>query len=221
MQHGPVLAVLILGIFYQPDSAAYKMVPVARIDTTADAAQKFLLAFPDYLREVAAAILPIAGMLLLFQLLTRQVKEVSNGSITAGSMKTGLSVGVAVSVGISILRILTGIPILYFLVPGHLISLLLTFFVPKIYTGIAFDSGGVASGPMTAAFLLPFAMGACTAGADILTNAFGVVAMVAMTPLVTIQVLGLMSELRRHARTRYLKTQERKIRLCSLKTNTP
>ena len=222
MQHGPVLAVLILGIFYQPDSAAYKMVPVARIDTTADAAQKFLLAFPDYLREVAAAILPIAGMLLLFQLLTRQVKEVSNGSITAGSMKTGLSVGVAVSVGISILRILTGFPILYFLVPGHLISLLLTFFVPKICTGIAFDSGGVASGPMTAAFLLPFAMGACTAaGADILTNAFGVVAMVAMTPLVTIQVLGLMSELRRHARTRYLKTQERKIRLCSLKTNTP
>ena len=94
--------------------------------------------------------------------------------------------------------------------------------MPKIYTGIAFDSGGVASGPMTAAFLLPFAMGACTAaGADILTNAFGVVAMVAMTPLVTIQVLGLMSELRRHARTRYLKTQERKIRLCSLKTNTP
>lgn len=280
---GPVLAVLILGIFYQPDSASFEMAEIAQIDTTADAAQEFLLAFPDYLREVAVAILPIGGMLLLFQLLTgrfrkrkllkitgglfytytglvlfltgvnvgfmpagqflgaaigarednyllipigmlmgyfivaaepavhvltRQVEEVSNGSITAGSMKTGLSVGVAVSVGISILRILTGIPILYFLVPGYLLSLLLTFFVPKIYTGIAFDSGGVASGPMTAAFLLPFAMGACTAaGGNILTDAFGVVAMVAMTPLVTIQVLGLASELRRHARTRYLKTQ--------------
>lgn len=280
---GPVLAVLILGIFYQPDSASYEMAPIARIDTTADAAREFLLAFPDYLREVAAAVLPIAGMLFFFQLitgrfrgrkllkiaggllytytglvlfltgvnvgfmpagqflgaaigarddnyllipigmlmgyfivaaepavhvLTRQVEEVSNGSITAGSMKTGLSIGVAVSVGISILRILTGIPILYFLVPGYLISLLLTLFVPKIYTGIAFDSGGVASGPMTAAFLLPFAMGACiAAGGDILTDAFGVVAMVAMTPLVTIQTLGLVSELRRHARSRYLRTQ--------------
>lgn len=194
MQHGPVLAVLILGIFYQPDSAAYKMVPVARIDTTADAAQKFLLAFPDYLREVAAAILPIAGMLLLFQLLTRQVKEVSNGSITAGSMKTGLSVGVAVSVGISILRILTGIPILYFLVPGHLISLLLTFFVPKIYTGIAFDSGGVASGPMTSTFLLPLAMGACTAvGGNVVADAFGIVALVALAPLIAIQCMGVVS----------------------------
>lgn len=194
MQHGPVLAVLILGIFYQPDSAAYKMVPVARIDTTADAAQKFLLAFPDYLREVAAAILPIAGMLLLFQLLTRQVKEVSNGSITAGSMKTGLSVGVAVSVGISILRILTGIPILYFLVPGHLISLLLTFFVPKICTGIAFDSGGVASGPMTSTFLLPLAMGACTAvGGNVVADAFGIVALVALAPLIAIQCMGVVS----------------------------
>ena len=140
--------------------------------------------------------------------LTRQVEEVSNGSISAGSMKAGLSVGVAVSVGISILRILTGIPILYFLVPGYLLSLLLTFFVPKIYTGIAFDSGGVASGPMTAAFLLPFAMGACeAAGGNILTDAFGVVAMVAMTPLITIQTLGLAGELRRHARSRYLKNQ--------------
>ena len=140
--------------------------------------------------------------------LTRQVEEVSNGSVSAGSMKTGLSIGVAISVGISILRILTGIPILHFLIPGYLISLLLTFFVPKIYTGIAFDSGGVASGPMTAAFLLPFAMGACeAAGGNILTDAFGVVAMVAMTPLITIQTLGLASELRKHARSRYLKDQ--------------
>lgn len=140
--------------------------------------------------------------------LTKQVEEVSNGSITAGAMKAGLSIGVSLSVGISILRILTEIPILCFLVPGYAISLILTFFVPKIYTGVAFDSGGVASGPMTATFLLPFAMGACQAvGGNLLTDAFGVVAMVAMTPLITIQSLGLASELKKRARNKYLQTQ--------------
>lgn len=75
-------------------------------------------------------------------------------------MRNGLSIGVALSVGIAMLRILTGISIVWFLIPGYFLSILLSFFVPKIYTGIAFDSGGVASGPMTATFLLPFAMGA-------------------------------------------------------------
>ena len=89
------------------------------------------------------------------------------------------------------LRILTGISILWFLVPGYAIALGMSFFVPQIYTGVAFDAGGVASGPMTATFLLPLAMGACTAlGGNILSDAFGIVAMVAMTPLVTIQLLG-------------------------------
>ena len=83
----------------------------------------------------------------------------------------------------------------YLLIPGYVISLGLAFFVPSIFTGIAFDSGGVASGPMAAAFLLPLAQGACIAlGGDLAADAFGVVAMVAMTPLITIQVLGLMSE---------------------------
>ena len=100
--------------------------------------------------------------------------------------------GVAVSVGISMLRVLTGISIFYFLVPGYAIALILSLFVPKIFTAIAFDSGGVASGPMTATFLLPLAQGACEAvGGNIVTDAFGVVAMVAMTPLITLQVLGL------------------------------
>ena len=89
-------------------------------------------------------------------------------------------------------RILTGLPILYLLVPGYLLAAVLSFFVPPVFTAIAFDSGGVASGPMTATFLLPLAMGACTAvGGNVITDAFGVVAMVAMTPLITIQVLGL------------------------------
>jgi hypothetical protein len=95
------------------------------------------------------------------------------------------------------LRVLTGLPILWMLVPGYGIALLLSFFVPKLFTAIAFDSGGVVSGPMTAAFLLPFAMGACSAvGGNFLTDAFGVVAMVAMTPLITIQILGLVSTLK-------------------------
>ena len=134
------------------------------------------------------------------QVLTRQVEEVSNGSISQSSIQKSLSIGVAVSVGIAMLRILTGISILWFLIPGYAISLILTFFVPQIYTGIAFDSGGVASGPMTATFLLPLAMGACeTLGGNILTDAFGIVAMVAMTPLLTIQVLGLVGKLRSQA----------------------
>ena len=114
-------------------------------------------------------------------------------------MKMGLSIGVAVSVGIAMLRILTGVSIMWFLVPGYSISLIMTFFVPEIFTGIAFDSGGVASGPMTATFLLPLAMGACEAmGGNLMTDAFGMVAMVAMTPLVTIQLLGLASKLRQY-----------------------
>src|SRR5699024_5332552 len=102
------------------------------------------------------------------------------------------SIGVACSIGLAMERVLTGLSIWYFLVPGYLLALGLTFFVPPIFTAIAFDSGGVASGAMTATFLLPFAMGACSAlGGNMLTDAFGVVAMVAMTPLITIQALGL------------------------------
>ncbi len=131
------------------------------------------------------------------QVLTKQVEEVSNGSITQKSIKQGLSVGIALSAGIAMLRILTGISIMWFLIPGYTLSLIMTFFVPQIFTGIAFDSGGVASGPMTATFLLPLAMGACEAvGGNILTDAFGIVAMVAMTPLVTIQILGLADKIK-------------------------
>ena len=91
------------------------------------------------------------------------------------------------------IRVLTGITVLWFLIPGYVIALGLTFLVPKIFTAIAFDSGGVASGPMTATFLLPLAQGACIAmGGDVVRDAFGVVAMVAMTPLITIQILGVL-----------------------------
>ena len=112
-------------------------------------------------------------------------------------MGISLSVGVALSVALAMVRVLWGIPIMYFLIPGYVLAIGISFFIPKIFTAIAFDSGGVASGPMTAAFLLPMAQGACSAlGGNIVTDAFGVVAMVAMTPLITIQVMGLASRIR-------------------------
>ena len=125
--------------------------------------------------------------------LNKQVENVTNGLVSKTSMMISLSIGVGIAIGLSIIRIVFNFSILYYIVPGYFISLGLSFFVPKLYTAIAFDSGGVASGPLTSSFILPFAIGACVAvsGADyIMSNAFGIVAMVAMAPLITIQVLG-------------------------------
>ena len=128
------------------------------------------------------------------------MEEITDGAIPSSAMGASLSIGVAASIGLAMVRVLTGISILWFLIPGYAIAIVLSFFVPKIFTAIAFDSGGVASGPMTAAFLLPFAQGACAAvGGNIVTDAFGVVAMVAMTPLIAIQVLGVVYQARRGA----------------------
>ena len=125
--------------------------------------------------------------------LNRQVEDVTSGAIPQRAIGLAMSVGVSVSIGLAMLRVCLGIPIYFLVVPGYGLALLLTRFVPNMFTAIAFDSGGVASGPMTATFLLPLTMGACGAlGRDILTDAFGVVAMVAMTPLITIQLLGLL-----------------------------
>ena len=129
--------------------------------------------------------------------LNKQVEEITSGAIPGRAMSTSLSIGVAMSIGLSMVRVLTGISIFWLLIPGYLAAIIMSFFTPKIFTAIAFDSGGVASGPMTATFLLPFAMGACDAiGGSIITDAFGVVAMVAMTPLITIQMLGLLYQYR-------------------------
>ncbi len=132
--------------------------------------------------------------------LNRQVEQITAGSIPGKAMQLSLSAGVAVSLALAMIRVITGISVMWFLIPGYVLALGLTFVVPKIFTAIAFDSGGVASGPMTATFLLPFAMGACEAagGLDrIVTDAFGVVAMVAMTPLITIQILGVVYKLKK------------------------
>lgn len=125
--------------------------------------------------------------------LNNQVEQITDGAVTKRSMMIALSLGVGLSIGLSIIRIVFKFSLLYYLIPGYIISLGLSLFVPKIYTAIAFDSGGVASGPLTASFILPFAMGACNVlcgESEVLELAFGIVAMVAMTPLITIQVLG-------------------------------
>ncbi len=168
----------------------------------------------NYLGQVMASlsfkwlIVPV-GMIIGFfivraepavYVLNKQVEEITDGAIPAKAMGISLSVGVAISLGIAMIRVLTGVSIFWFLIPGYALALGLSFFVPKIFTAIAFDSGGVASGPMTATFLLPFAQGACIAvGGNIVTDAFGVVAMVAMTPLITIQVLGMVYQYKKKA----------------------
>ena len=129
--------------------------------------------------------------------LNKQVEEITSGAIPGKAMSTSLSIGVAVSIGLAMMRVMTGISIFWLVVPGYLAAIFNYSATPEIYTAIAFDSGGVASGPMTATFLLPFAQGACEAlGGNVVTDAFGVVAMVAMTPLLTIQMLGLLYQLK-------------------------
>jgi hypothetical protein len=143
----------------------------------------------------------IIGMVVVLaepavHVLNQQVEEVTNGAVTQKQMMIALSAGVGISIGLSVVRLICGFSLLYYLIPGYLISLGLSFFVPKLYTAIAFDSGGVASGPLTSSFILPMMIGACVTmrGADaIMDFAFGVVAMVAMTPLITIQSLGFRS----------------------------
>ena len=124
--------------------------------------------------------------------LTKQVEEVTTGGIKKRTMLIALCIGVGISILLSMIRIVYNFSILYYVIPGYIISLGLALFVPKVYTAIAFDSGGVASGPLTSSFILPFAIGACSVlhYNNLLENAFGVVAMVAMTPLITIQLLG-------------------------------
>ncbi|MBE6764353.1 MAG: DUF1538 domain-containing protein [Ruminococcaceae bacterium] len=273
---GPILAVLILGMVYMPDSG---QVDVAAAHNAADSVElrkMFSGELPTYMLEIAMSLLPIIVFFGLFQIfalrlrgrslkkiiiglvytyigltlfmtganvgfmpagsylgnvlggsykfilipigaligffivkaepavyvLNQQVEEITDGGISANAMGMSLSVGVAVSVALAMIRVLTGIPILCFLIPGYAIALGLSFFTPKIFTAIAFDSGGVASGPMTATFLLPLAQGACSAlGGDMVSDAFGVVAMVAMTPLITIQILGLVHRIKQRKGT--------------------
>lgn len=137
--------------------------------------------------------------------LNRQVEEITGGGVSKKQMLIALSIGVGLAITLSVVRIIFDFSLLYYIIPGYCLSLGLSFFVPKLYTAIAFDSGGVASGPLTSGFILPFAVGACTAVAgeeSILSLAFGVVAMVAMIPLITIQALGFKAVMSEKARNR-------------------
>ena len=261
---GPILAVLILGLFYRDSSGVAELTEVSYASTTV-IGSAFLAAIPVYLREMAVSMLPIVGIFLIAQLtmlrmnrrsfwkiivgvlytyaglvlfltgvnvgfsslgaalgtalagerswpliplaallgwfiisaepavgvLERQIEDVSAGAIPGKTIKRSLSAAIALAMGFAMLRVVTGLSLLWFIVPGYALALILSFFVPDIYTAIAFDSGGVASGPMTAAFMLQFMMGASIAlGGDVLCDAFGVVALVAMMPLLSIQAVG-------------------------------
>ena len=264
---GPILMVLLLGIFYHPTQAVYNAVEIPAAVTTQDVARHFLSALPQYAREVAVSILPVAGVFVVFQLFRRayrrrqvaritvgflytviglilfltgvnvgfapvgnllgaglaggafrwllvpigmvigyyivkaepavqvlneQVEDLTGGMVSRKMMNTVLSIGVACAVALSMVRVLTGLNIYWLLLPGYAAALLLSRRVPVVFVGIAFDSGGVASGPMTSTFLLPLAMGACGAvGGSVVTDAFGIVALVAMAPLVAIQIMGI------------------------------
>ncbi|WP_346662598.1 DUF1538 domain-containing protein [uncultured Merdimonas sp.] len=274
---GPILAVLLLGLLYHPESTGYAGSETPVIRDSVELWRYFAAGLPKYIEEIAVSLLPIILFFAVFQMISlkmrgrplkkivigmvytyvglvlfltgvnvgfmpagnylgfmiaglsyrwvlipigmvigyfivkaepavyvlkEQVEEITSGAISGEAMGLSLSLGVSVSIGLAMIRVLTGISIFWFILPGYLIALALSFFVPKIFTAIAFDSGGVASGPMTATFLLPFAMGACEAvGGNIVQDAFGVVAMVAMTPLITIQVMGAVYKYRfAHAR---------------------
>lgn len=264
---GPVLMVLLLGIFYHPEEATYTAVVIPEVATSRDVFHIFLRALPNYAREVLLSTAPVLGVFVLFQaigrkyrrnqvlkmcvgflytevglilfltgvnvgfapvgnllglklaegwtrwlliptglvigyyivkaepavqVLNHQVEEITGGAISHKMMNMSLSIGVACAVGLSMVRVLTGMSIYWIIIPGYVLALMMTRFVPPIFVGVAFDSGGVASGPMTSTFLLPLAMGACTAvGGNVVTDAFGVVALVALTPLIAIQVMGL------------------------------
>ena len=270
---GPVLAMLILGMFFDSSGAGYAYETPGAVGSFGELTRLFSSGFIEFLQEVAMALLPIAVIFGLYQtfrrkklpgsqiikigvglvytviglsiflagvnigfmpagqylggaiaaldykwvliplsivigffvvmaepavhVLNKQVEEITSGAISNRMMMFGLSAGVSSALALAMIRIMAGISIWFFLLPGYLAALILTFFVPDIFTAIAFDSGGVASGSMAAAFLLPFALGVCEAlGGNIMTDAFGIIAMIAMMPLVTLQIIGLIYKIK-------------------------
>lgn len=131
------------------------------------------------------------------EVLNKQISDITDGAIPEKAMKKSLSIGVSIALIISMIRVLTGIQILYFLLPGYLIALILAFVGDDVFTAVAFDSGGVASGTMASTFLVPFAIGVSEGvGGNVLSDAFGVIAMVAMAPIVAVQISGLIYKLK-------------------------
>lgn len=269
---GPILAVLIIGIFFNADDTSY----VAQVADSASSAGELLTIFGNGIVqtfiEVITVLVPIVAIFIIFQIvrlklsktelvkifvgliyllfgltiflaganygfmpaaivlgegmgasdinwivipialgigvcvtlaepavhvLTKQVEEVTSGAISKGMMLFGMCLGVGLALSLAMMRILFNISIWYILVPGYAIALVLTVFVPKIFVGIGFDSGGIAAGAMSAAFVLPFTTGVCTAvGGNVVTDAFGVVGLIAMMPPITIQIMGVIYKIK-------------------------
>lgn len=125
-------------------------------------------------------------------ILTEQVEQVSGGAIRRRLMLIALSAGVSLAVGIAMYRVMTGTSLWFFLIPGYAAAMLLMRLCPRMFTAIAFDSGGVASGPMASTFILAFMLGVSKGvGGNPAVDAFGCIAMIAMTPLIAIQLLGI------------------------------
>ncbi len=274
---GPILMVLLLGIFYNPTDAEYNAGELMPIISTKDVLNAFTSKLPTYAIEVAVSIVPVVLAFIFFQLIAKpfrkhqvikmtigivytlvglimflvgvnvgfapvgnllgktlgageykwlllpigalmgyfivkaepavqvlndQVEEITGGMISHKMMNTALSVGVAGALMLSMVRVITGINIFWILIPGYALALVFSRLVPQVFVGIAFDSGGVASGPMTSTFLLPLAMGASLGvGGNVVTDAFGVVSFVALAPLLSIQTMGLVYSYRSRKKT--------------------
>ena len=269
---GPIVAMLILGFFYEPASVNITTEITLNIETSRDVVRYFAIEMPKYIKEVSLAMGCVVLCFVIFQLISRrfhrhqlgriavgffytltglilfltgvnvgfspvallvgselastsinwilipigtvigyflvaaepdvyilnkQVEEISEGAITSKMMYRGLAVGMALAMAITMTRILLGIPLLWILIPGYVIALILSFFVPKIFTGIAFDSGAVCSGPISVTFLLPMALGVAEGfGKDIMVYGIGVIAIVALTPPVVVQIMGLVYQVK-------------------------
>jgi hypothetical protein len=129
--------------------------------------------------------------------LTKQVEEITNGAISRRTLLFAMALGVGIALALAMIRMLAGLSIWWIMLPGYLLALGLTFFVPSFFVGIGFDSGGVAAGAMSAAFVLPFTIGVCESlGGNVMINAFGVVGMIAMMPPITLQLIGVLYNVR-------------------------
>ena len=184
---GVVFTYLGLVIFLTGVNVGFMPIGYKLGHTLASGSNTFLIVFGLFVGVLTVLAEPA------IHVLNSQVEDVTGGLVSKKSMMVGLCIGVGAAIGLSMIRIVFDFSLVYYVIPGYFISLGLSLFVPPVYTAIAFDSGGVASGPMTSGFILPFAVGACVAlqgEAAVLRDAFGVVALVAMTPLITIQLLG-------------------------------
>lgn len=262
---GPILSVLITGLFFDPQSTGYVFETPSTVESFGEMVRLFGDGFVHSFREVLMVVFPIAGIFSIFQVtrlklsrtelirigvgllylvagltlfltgvnkgfmpagkylgeamgaltcnwilvplclgigacvvvaepavhvLTKQVEEITSGTISRRALLLCMALGVGMAMSLAMLRLLTGLSIWWILVPGYVLALSLTFFVPNLFVGIGFDSGGVAAGAMSAAFVLPFTIGVCEAlGGNVMIDAFGAVGMIAIMPPITLQLV--------------------------------